>query len=93
MLVQQGDLTHELYFISKGICKASCIDLKGQNHEIGEIEQNGIFGEIAHILNCKRTATVVCVDYVSLLVLPKQDKRILKTLTPYLKKQYLSYGG
>ena len=39
--------------------------------KIGEVpdrmEANSIFGEIAYLLRCRRTATVICLNYCSLL--------------------------
>ena len=67
------------------------MDLRGETHEIGLINENGIFGEISHILKCKRTASVTCVNYVTLLAVPRVEGASSKTLMPYLKQQYLAY--
>ena len=85
VLVRQTESGNELYFISKGICKATCIDLRGETHQIGLIYENGVFGEISHILKCKRTASVYCVNYVTLLAIPRVEGASFKALTPYLK--------
>ena len=63
----------------------------GNSKSIREIHENGVFGEISHILNCKRTATVACVNYVTLLAVPKVEGRTFKRIMPYLKQQYIDY--
>ena len=85
-LIWQGDLTYVLYFISKGTCRAECTDFANQKHQIGEIDQGGIFGEISHLLKCRRTASVKCVDYVSLLGIPRVEGYQFRSLWPLLKK-------
>ena len=67
------------------------MDFGGNRHLIGEISENGIFGEISHLLKCRRTATVKCFDYVSLLSMPRIEGFTFKHLVPILKDQYLSY--
>ena len=89
--MRQGEWTKDLYFISKGTCKATCVDMLGNTKAIRDIHENGIFGEISHILNCKRTATVTCVNYVTLLAVPKFGGRSFKRIMPYLKQQYIDY--
>ena len=90
-LVRQGDRGTALYFISKGTCLVASTDFAGNKHTLGELSRGAIFGEIAHLLKCRRTATVTALDYVCLLCMPRIDGFSFENLYPLLTKQYLSY--
>ena len=82
-VVIQGRKTSSLFFTVKGQMKVQIEDFTGENREvtkiiydeegdkIGEVpdrmEANSVFGEIAYLLRCRRTATVICLNYCSLL--------------------------
>ena len=91
IIVAQCDRSYTLYFVSKGMCIVEVTDFADRKHEIREISEGGIFGEISHILKVRRTATVKCLDYVSLLCMARIEGYTFRHLFPLLRKQYLSY--
>ena len=70
-IVNQGDNTSALYFISSGKCRASFTNFEGRKQNISTLKVGSIFGEISYLLKCQRTATVKSLDYVSILYLPR----------------------
>ena len=86
VVIAQGDRSYTLYFLSKGTCQVESTDFANVKHEIGEISEGGIFGEISYLLKCRRTASIRCFDYVSLLCMPRIEGYTFKQLFPLLKK-------
>lgn len=58
-----GKTLKSLYFISKGEWEVTVKDEQKDEHSVGWMEQGVMFGEIALISNCARTATVRCLNY------------------------------
>jgi len=85
LIIIQGSQTTALYFLSKGICRVSCSDFSGDRNDICDIEPGAVFGEISYLLKCRRTATVRCFDYTSLLYLPRTEGYQFKHLSALLK--------
>jgi len=57
-----------LFFTVKGQMKVEIEDFTGEKRESPEmLEANSICGEISYLLRCRRTATVSCTNYCSLL--------------------------
>lgn len=57
-VVTQGEKGNCMYFISKGECEVTVTDHKGIKNFSPVLKAGDLFGEIALLLNCNRTATV-----------------------------------
>ena len=67
VVVRQGQPTSALYFLSNGSCRVTLNDFSGRKKEVCTLQTGNVFGEISYLLKCPRTATVRCIEYVSLL--------------------------
>ena len=90
-MISQGSSTTALYFLSKGQCRVTCTDFAGRKNDVCKIKPGGVFGEISYLLKCRRTASVRCIDYVSLLYLPRIEGYHFKHLSALLKDQFMKY--
>ena len=64
VVVKQEEESKDLYFIAKGICSVDLHDhKKKKRRNISVLEQGTMFGEIALIYGCSRTATVLSRNY------------------------------
>ena len=77
--------------MAKGTCKVTVTDFAGRRNEIRKMSAGSVFGEIAYLLKCKRTASVRCLDYVSVLYLPRTEGYHFKHLSALLKDQFMKY--
>ena len=69
----------------------TCTDFAGRKNDVCKIKPGGVFGEISYLLKCRRTASVRCIDYVSLLYLPRIEGYHFKHLSALLKDQFMKY--
>ena len=77
VVINQGDKGEHLYIISKGEFIVS-VQGHDSNSEVTNVIKSGdIFGEVALLLNCKRTATVKANNYATIA---KIDKRSFSEL-------------
>ena len=67
----QGEEGDKLYFIAKGECKVFVRDQKGITENVNTVVPGDLFGEVALICNCKRTATVKTKNYSTLACITK----------------------
>ena len=63
------------------MCRVTLTDFAGRKKTITTLGKGDIFGEISYLLKCPRTATVKCVDYASILYLPRIDGFIFHKTT------------
>jgi len=91
IVISQGGCTTALYFLSKGMCRVTCTDFAGRKNDVCKIKAGDVFGEISYLLKCRRTATVRCVDYASILYLPRIEGYQFKHLSALLKDQFMKY--
>lgn len=68
VVIKQGDLSSSIFFCLKGRLSVQIINHFNEDVEVlPELSQYNIFGEIAYTLKTPRTATITCIDYVSLM--------------------------
>ena len=72
VVINQGDKGEHLYIISKGEFIVSVQGHDSSSEVTNVIKSGDIFGEVALLLNCKRTATVKANNYATIA---KIDKR------------------
>lgn len=70
IVFRQGDLGHEIYFISRGTVEVVSPDL---TQVYATLTEGHFFGEIALLLDSPRTATIRATDYSDLYTLSKSD--------------------
>ena len=76
VVINQGDKGEHLYIISKGEFIVSVQGHDSSSEVTNVIKSGDIFGEVALLLNCKRTATVKANNYATIA---KIDKRSFTT--------------
>ena len=64
-IINEGDPADRIYFLSQGECEVKIQDEKKRNQLARYLHPGNIFGEIALIYKCNRTATIKCINYVS----------------------------
>ena len=67
IVIQEGSNSSSLFFTVKGRLSVNIKDFSGGDHIRRTLDKNSIFGEISYLLKCRRTATITCGNYVSLL--------------------------
>lgn len=72
-VVTQGEHGSEMYFISKGECEVTVTDHIGMKYFPPKLRGGDIFGEVALLLHCSRTATVKTEVYSLIASLKKND--------------------
>lgn len=72
-VVTQGEEDNSLFIISKGEVNVQVTDHRGKTHSIQSLEKGAIFGEVAMLCGCKRSATVKTIHYSSIAQLKKTN--------------------
>jgi len=73
-VVREGDVGHEMYFISQGT-----VDVVVNNAVVANLGEGAFFGEISLLIEATRTASIRAADYCDLFVLRKRDlDKVLK---------------
>lgn len=72
-IVTQGEKGEDLFIISKGEWNVFVTDHKSQREMVRVLKTGGIFGEVALLCKCNRTATVKTVLYSTIALLSKRD--------------------
>lgn len=97
VLISEGDDSREAYFLYAGRAAVFKKTAAGQ-HKLGELYEGQLFGEMAYLLNEKRTASVIAESTLTVLVLPPTvledlmqhsaplSRRIIDTLCQRLEK-------
>lgn len=63
LILKQGDEPEVLYFLSKGEVEVLVKDEKQEEMHVKILLPGALFGEVALIANCKRTATIKSLNY------------------------------
>ena len=82
-LVSQGEEPEKLFFISNGQCRVYVRDQEGNDEEVNVISDGNLFGEIAMLNKCQRTATVKTVNYCTIASITKQEFEDICIQYPY----------
>jgi hypothetical protein len=85
-VVSQGEEATELFFISRGECIVFVKDEKGEDNEVRRVSDGDIFGEVALLNKCKRTATVKTVNYCTVSTITKQQFNDFCTQYPNMQR-------
>lgn len=103
-LIEEGDISRTAYFLYAGHA-AVYKQTEGGRRRLGELEEGQLFGEMAYLLNEKRTASVVAESEITVLALPPHileelmrhsaplSRRIIDTLCQRLEHMNLANPG
>lgn len=75
-IVREGELANGIFFISRGTVEV--VSQGGEKHH-GNLEAGDYFGDLSLLLGEHRTASVRCLEYCDVLVLPKDEFERMKT--------------
>jgi membrane protein len=104
VLIEEGGDTQTSYFLYAGRA-AVYKQTESGRRRLGELDEGQLFGEMAYLLNEKRTASVVADSEVTVLALPPQileelmrhsaplSRRIIDTLCQRLERMNLANPG
>jgi len=104
MLIKEGDDSRDAYFLHAGRAVVYKNTPAGPR-QLGELNEGQLFGEMAYLLNEKRTATVVAETEITVLALPPHvmeelmrhsaplSRRIIDTLCQRLERMNLANPG
>jgi CRP-like cAMP-binding protein len=81
-IILQGNDANELYFLFQGECEVLVNDENSEKHRVNILTPGAMFGEIALISNCKRTATVKCLNYCTWATLTSSNIKELSRRFP-----------
>lgn len=70
-IVNQGEKGENMYIISKGECVVHVTDQKGSRVKVNKLISGAIFGEVALLCKCDRTATVKTTLYSTIACIHK----------------------
>jgi membrane protein len=92
-LIREGDASREAFFLYSG--KVGLFkDIGGQEKRLGELGEGELFGEMAYLLNEKRTATVRAEGDVTALVLPPEMlEELMRYSAPLARRIISSLAG
>jgi membrane protein len=71
VLIEEGDDSRDAYFLYAGRARVYK-STDGGPRPLGELNEGQLFGEMAYLLNEKRTASVVADGEITVLALPPQ---------------------
>ena len=103
-LIAEGDDSRTAYFLYAGRARVFK-DINGGRRPLGELNEGQLFGEMAYLLNEKRTASVVADTEITVLALPPHimeelmrhsaplSRRIIDTLCQRLERMNLASPG
>ena len=95
IIIRQGDTPDALYILSKGELTVHVKDEHNRESFVRVLESGSIFGEIALITDCPRTASIKCMNYCTCASLPIEGFREVCKLFPEtltkLKKRRSEY--
>ena len=95
-IILKNDQPDKVYFIAKGSCDVTLLDHMKNDRVIRTIEQGELFGEVALIFSCQRTATVKSENYSTLAFLTQKDFVELWDYSPeiffLIREKALSYN-
>lgn len=103
-LVEEGDDSRTAYFLYAGRAQVYK-NIDGGRRSLGELNEGQLFGEMAYLLNEKRTASVIADTELTVLALPPEimeelmrhsaplSRRIIDTLCQRLERMNLASQG
>lgn len=101
VLIKEGDDSRDAFFLVGGRA-AVYKDFAGGRRRLNELQEGQLFGEMAYLLNERRTASVIAESEVTVLVLPPKileelmrnsatlSRRIIDTLCQRLERMNLA---
>ena len=104
VLIEEGDDSRDAYFLYAGRARVYKNTPAGPR-QLGELNEGQLFGEMAYLLNEKRTASVVADSEITVLALPPHimeelmrhsaplSRRIIDTLCQRLERMNLANPG
>ena len=72
-IINEGDPSDTLYFLSTGDCEVLIKDERKWDQLARYLSSGQIFGEIGLIYRCNRTATIKCKNYCSCTTISKYE--------------------
>ena len=81
-ITKQDDKATQMYFLSLGECEVLVKDHHKKEEVVKIVTKGDLFGEVALIANCKRTATVRGLNYCTLASIKSKDFTALLTNFP-----------
>ena len=85
ILFREGETGTDIFFVDQGSIDIYR-DIGGSNHKIATIAQGRVFGEMAYLLNEKRTATAIAqTDALILVILPEIFEDLLQVNPPFAR--------
>ena len=75
-IIRQGTHGTSAFLIKKGTVEVSLEDAEGNKKVLAKLKENDLFGEMAMISACERTATVIALEDCEIAVLnPRKISR------------------
>ena len=87
-VTSQGNYPNKIYFLVRGRCEA--IKVLSSRHRplfMGSLHPGTMFGEIAAVLGCRSSATVLCKNYCTIAALQIEDYFIISSKYPRLSQK------
>lgn len=81
VIVQEGDIGHALYVIAEGR-----LEVTKDSEVLGEMSGGTVFGELAILYNCKRTATVKAIDGAKLWIIDRSVFQMIMMRTGMMRQ-------
>ena len=78
----QGDAGTQLFFLAKGECEVWVRDELKKDRRVKELKRGQLFGEVALLKNCRRTATVKSMNYCTCAALETDNFKELRANFP-----------
>lgn len=97
-MIQQGEPEKDaVFFLVKGACTVSVRDYRnGKAKFVRTLGSSALFGEVALLFNCKRTATVNSINYSIVAKLQRSKFEFICTEFPELieklKREFNNYN-
>jgi CRP-like cAMP-binding protein len=76
-IIERGEHTYEAYIIEKGL-----VEVRINNTILATLKKNEIFGEIGWLGHIPRTATVIALEDVTLMVLKEEQAKLYMQHNP-----------
>jgi CRP-like cAMP-binding protein len=87
ILLKQGEIGNELFFISRGDCVVNLRDHNNNYHlAIKLLVEGDLFGEISLLYNCSNTSEVISRNYNTIARISKPRLRMVFNEHPIFKK-------
>ena len=81
-IIRQGTHGTSTFLIKKGTVEVSLEDAEGNKKVLAKLKENDLFGEMAMISACERTATVIALEDCEIAVLTREKFLALPDNSP-----------